>query len=175
MNSPIVIPGRAVPPISFVPASASYRKWESHYALPDPRELDALGETIVYAFVPFDSQDMTGGNIAAGVTAYGGMTQEDDCWVYALTGSSINPSSPGTSGNFTVQFYDTERQKLFQTQPILFANGLGSAQKPFWLRKPYKLPRNGQIKTAVVNLATFAAAIQVVMWGLRKDTWKAVS
>lgn len=129
-----------------------------------------------YAFVPFSSPDMIpGGTVGVGATAYGSMTQEDDCWITHLCGSSINPSEPGATGNFTVQFFDSERKRLWTPQPIFFANALGSAKNPFFLRRIYLLPSQGELKCAVVNLATFAAEIQVVAWGLRRDTWKAVS
>lgn len=161
-----------------VPAKLSYRGAGSWYSLPDQDELNALGPNMLpFGFVPFSSVDMVpGGTVGIGATAYGAMTQEDDCWITHLTGSVINPASPGASGgNFTVQFYDSERQALWMAQPFFFNNIMGSAQKPFYLRRLYKLPAQGQIKCSVVNLSPYAAEIQIVAWGLRRDLWKAVS
>jgi hypothetical protein len=161
-----------------VPQRVSYRKWESPYALPFQDELNALGaNTLAYAFVPFSSPDMSvGGVVQPGATAYGQMTQEDDCYITHLCGSIINPAEPGAGGgNFTVQFYDSDRQKLWQAYPFFFGNVMGTARHPFFLRRIYKLPCQGQLKCSVVNLSTFAAEIQVVAWGLRADKWKAVS
>lgn len=156
----------------------SYRGWESHISLPMQHDLDSLGDNMLaYGFVPFSSADMVpGGTVGVGATAYGAMTQDDDCWITHLVGSIINPSEPGAGGgNFTVQFFDSERQKLWTPQPIFFNNFLGSARLPFFLRRLYLLPSQGELKCAVVNLSGFAAEIQVVAWGLRRDTWKAVS
>lgn len=154
-----------------------YRGWESHIALPMQHDLDSLGSQMIpYAFLPFSSPDMVlGGVVQPGETAYGSCTQEDDCWITHLTGSITNPASPGAAGNFTAQFYDSERQQLWTQVPLQFGSVMGSAQKPFYLRRLYLLPSEGELKVGVVNLATFAAVIQIVAWGLRRDTWKAVS
>lgn len=155
----------------------SYRGWESPFALPSKHELDALGPNMLpFAFVPFDSTDMISGPVGAGATVYGSCTQEDDCWITHIVGSIINPEEPGAGGGlFTVQFYDSEREKLWTPQPLIFSSALGTARRPFFLRKPYLLPMTAEFKCSIVNLSTFAAEIQVVAWGLRKDVWKAVS
>lgn len=174
MTPPSPMPGMRPTVLSRI----NYRGWENHVALPMQHDLDSLGDNMLaYGFVPFSSPDMVqGGTVGIGATAYGAMTQEDDCWITHLVGSVINPASPGASGGqFTVQFYDSERQKLWTPQPLLFGTALGSAQKPFFLRRLYLLPSQGELKCAVVNLSSFAAEIQVVAWGLRRDVWKAVS
>jgi hypothetical protein len=160
-----------------VPQHITYRGFSSRFALPFQADLDSLGPGMMpFGFLPFSSVDMvSGGTVGVGATVYGSMTQEDDCWITHLVGSSINPASPGVTGNFTVQFYDSERKKLWTPQPILFGNALGSAKQSFFLRRLYLLPSQGELKCSVVNLATFAAEIQVVAWGLRKDIWKVVS
>lgn len=155
-----------------------YRGWESHIALPMQHDLDSLGPNMIpYAFVPFDSLQMVdGGVVAPGATAYGSCTQEDDCWITHLVGSITNPEEPGAGGgNFTVQLYDSEREELWTQVPLPFNNILGSARRPFFLRRLYLLPSAGELKCAVVNLSNFSAVIQVVAWGLRRDIWKAVS
>lgn len=153
-----------------------YRGWESHIALPMQHDLDSLGPHMLpYAFVPFSSVDMLGTTVGIGQTVYGAITQDEDCWITHLVGSCINPASPATTGTFTVQFYDTQRAKLFPNQPFTFGSILGTAQKPFFLRRLYALPSAGELKCSVVNLSSFAAEIQVVAWGLRRDVWKAVS
>lgn len=160
---------------ALVRSRIGYRGWESPFALPFQRDLASLGEKMIpYAFLPFDSLSMVqGGVVGAGATEYGATTQEDDCWITHLVASSINPASPAVTGNFTVQFYDSERQKLWTPQPMLFNNVLGTAQKAFYLRRLYLLPSQGELKCSVINLSAFDAAIQVVAWGLRRDTWKA--
>jgi len=157
-----------------VPPKISYRGWESMYAMPDMRELAALGPTIPYAFPIFDSIDVIGGPVAAGQTSYGNTTQEDDCWIWALTGSSYNPASHALAGNFSVMVYDAERKELWMKQPILFGSAIGSAQKPFLFRKPYKMPTQAELKTQVLNLSTFQTHIQIIAWGLRPDRWTPV-
>lgn len=152
-----------------VPPKISYRGWESMYAMPDIRELADLGPTIVYAFPLFDSLDALGGPVQPGQTAYGNTTQEDDCWIWCITGSSYNPATHALAGNFSVMFYDAQREELWMKQPISFASSVGSAQKPFLLRKPYKMPVSGELKAQVLNLSTFATHIQIIAWGLRPD------
>jgi hypothetical protein len=158
MNTPSPIAGMRPTVLTRIP----YRGWESQIALPMQHDLDSLS-----------SKDMVqGGTVGVGATAYGSMTQEEDCWITHITGSSINPSAPASTGTFSVQFYDSERQKLWHPQPFFFQNVGGSAQQPFFLRRLYLLPSQGELKCSIVNLATFAAEIQVVLWGLRKDFWK---
>jgi len=159
--------------------TVSYRGWESPFALPLKRDLDSLGDAMIpFAFVPFNSLEMVpGGLVAPGATVYGAITQEDDCWITHLVGSStyLNEQRAIVAGIFTLQMYDSERKKLWTPQPILFANALGSAVHPFFLRRLYLLPSQGELKCSVVNLSPANATIQVVAWGLRKDVWKAVS
>jgi hypothetical protein len=157
-----------------VPPKISYRGWESMWAMPDLRELANLGPTIPYAFPVFDSIDVIGGPLAPGQTAYGNTTQEDDCWIWAITGSSYNPATHALTGNFSVMFYDAQREELWMKQPLNFANAVGSAQKPFLLRKPYKMPAKGELKAQVLNLSAFSTHIQIIAWGLRPDSWKPV-
>jgi hypothetical protein len=157
-----------------VPPKISYRGWESMYAMPDLGELADLGPTIVYAFPVFDSIDSIGAPVAPGQTAYGNTTQEDECWIWCLTGSSYNPATHALAGNFSVMFYDAAREELWMKQPILFNSALGSAKQPFLFRKPYKMPSKGELKAQVLNLSAFSTHIQIIAWGLRPDRWHPV-
>jgi hypothetical protein len=168
--------GNSPSPI-IVPPKVSYRGWESMYAMPDLKELADLGPTIPYAFPVFDSIDEFGilNPVGGGQTVYGNTTQEEDCWIWCLTGSIYNTTTHTLAGNFSVMFYDAQREKLWMPQPINFGSSLGSAQKPFLLRKPYKMPASGELKAQVLNLAAFPAHIQVIAWGLRPDSWHPVN
>lgn len=157
-----------------VPPKISYRGWESMWAMPDLRELADLGPTIIYAFPIFDSIDALAAPVGPGATAYATTTTEDDCWAWALTGSMYNPATHALAGNFSFQAVDSQREKLWTPQPIFFGSAVGSAQKPFLFRKPYKMPSQAELKVAVINLSAFAAHIQVIAWALRPDSWKPV-
>ena len=103
------------------------------------------------------------GTIGAQQTDRGQVIIRDDCWLVALMGSS------GQAAGFVAQFFDTQRGKLFQDTPVNFANGEGTAQKPFWLKKPQLLPSPGQVQSRVINLATVSNAIQIVGLAYRPD------
>jgi len=143
----------------------SYRGFASRIYLPSDADLECLGSKMPYAFVLFDPTMLSGGlttsTLGPQQTARGYSSQEDGCYVTHLVGSSSQ------AAGFVLQVYDTERQELWTPQPIVFNNILGSAQEPFWLKKIYKLPVNGQLQARVTNLATAPNSIQVVAWGIR--------
>jgi len=140
-----------------------YRGYGSRIFLPFEQQLDALGPGMMpYAFALYDSLSM-GGAVGAQQTARGYTTQEENCWITHLVGSSQQ------AAGFVLQVYDSERKLLWTPQPIVFSNALGTAQKPFWLKKIYKLPAEGQLACRVTNLAAAANLIQVVAWGVRVD------
>lgn len=145
---------------------AAYRGLASRIYLPSQSDLDALGagdEFMPYAFPLFDSATMVpGGTVPGQETGNGYVSQPEDCFITHLVGSSSQDAG------FALQVYDAERKALWQSQPINFRNFLGSAGEPFWLKRIYRLPANGQLQCQVVNLSTSANAIQVVAWGVRR-------
>jgi hypothetical protein len=149
--------------LSQFPTIAPYRGYASRVFLPNEHELNALGDKMPYAFKLFDSATLfpATGTLASQQTARDYSSQPEECFITHLVGSSSQ------AAGFVVQFYDTLRQKLWTPQPILFADSLGSAKQPFWLKKIYRLPANAQLQCRVINLATVANAIQVVAWGVR--------
>lgn len=145
---------------------AAYRGYGTRVFLPNLDELAAMEGKMPYGFLPFDSVSMlTSGVVSSQATARGYTSQPDGCYITHLVGSSV--LADGTPGNFVVQFYDTLRKALWTSQPILFANSLGSAGKPFWLKRLYHLPPSAQLQCKVTNLSTQNNAIQVVAWGVR--------
>lgn len=142
------------------PIILGYRGYATRVFAPNE---DELGDVMPYAFLLFDTATLfpAVGTLAAGLTARGYTSQPEECYVTHLVGSSSQ------AAGFVVQFYDTLRQRLWTPQPILFANSLGSARNPMWLKKIYRLPANGQLQCRVQNLAAAASAIQIVAWGVR--------
>lgn len=147
------------------PPLLSYRwGWlNSRAYLPDQTALAKLGfDLMPYAFTVYDSINLPGGLLGAQQTDRGKYATPEDCWITHLVASSSQ------AAGFAIMFYDTDRKELWNAQPILFPNMLGTAQKPFWLKRPYKMPINAQLQTKVTNLAATGNAIQVVAWGVRK-------
>jgi len=147
------------------PPLLSYRKgWmDSRNYLPDMTAVARLGfDVMPYAFTVFDSVTLAGGVLGPQQTGRGRYATPEQCWVLVLVGSSQQPAG------FSAQFYDTDRQELWNAQPVIFSAIVGSAQKPFFLRRPYKMPINAQLQCKVTNLATVGNAIQVVAWGVRR-------
>jgi hypothetical protein len=149
------------------PPLLSYRGgWlNSRPYLPDMTAIAKLGSSeklMPYAFTVYDSATLAGGVLGAQQTDRGKYSTPEECWITHLVASSSQ------AAGFAVMFYDTDRQELWMAQPILSPNTLGTAQKPFWLRRPYKMPVNAQLQTKVTNLAAAGNAIQIVAWGVRK-------
>lgn len=147
------------------PPLLSYRAgWlNSRDYMPDLTAIAKLGfDLMPYAFTVFDSIVLAGGVLGAQQTAYGKYSTPEDCWITHLVASSAQ------AAGFAATFYDTDREQLWSSQPILFGNKLGTAQKPFWLRRPYKMPLNAQLQAKVTNLAGVGNAVQIVCWGVRK-------
>jgi len=147
------------------PPLLSYRGgWEnSRDYMPDMTAIAKLGPDVMpYAFTLFDSITLAGGVLGPLQSGRGRYATPEQCWVTHLVASSSQVAG------FAVQFYDTDREELWMAQPIVFAAGLGSAQKPFWLRRPYAMPVNAQLQAKVTNLATVGNAIQIVAWGVRR-------
>ena len=153
-------------PNPFVPQIISYRGvFASKYHLPDPKFLASLGNKMPFAFTLFDSAQV--GPIGPQQTLRGQSSQQPGCWILQLVASSVN--ADGTPGDFVAMFYDTERESIWSQQPIDFSNGQGTARHPFYLKKPYLMPDDGQIQSRVTNLSTQNNTIQIVAWGVRDD------
>ena len=147
------------------PPILSYRGgWlNSRPYMPDLTAIAKLGfDLMPYAFTVYDSINLPGGVLGTQQTDRGKYSTPEDCWITHLVASSSQ------AAGFAIMFYDTDRQELWNAQPILAPNMLGTAQRPFWLRRPYKMPVNAQLQTKVTNLAAAGNAIQVVAWGVRK-------
>lgn len=128
----------------------------SHVFLPMPEQLEALGEKMPFAFVLFD------GTIGIQQTGRSNFSQPEECYLTHLVGSVSNV------GGCAVQLYDTERQKMLEDDPVVFNNRFGTALRPFWLKRIYRLPANAQLQVRVINLAPAAVnTIQLIGWGLR--------
>ncbi len=144
------------------PQILTYRKdYASHLYLPFEAELDAIGG--IEEFMPF-AWELFNGTIAAQQAGRGRVSTPEECYVTHLVGSA----SQG-AGTFAVRLYDTERQSLLEEVPIIGASNFGTAQRPMWLKKLYRLPPKGQLQSLVQNLSALANAIQLVLWGLRRD------
>ncbi|MGH8863096.1 MAG: hypothetical protein ACREVZ_00365 [Burkholderiales bacterium] len=126
--------------------------------LPLAAQLESLGaDYMPFAFVLFDA--------AVGIqqTGRSNFSQPEDCYLTHLVGTVSN------AGGCAVQLYDTLRQQLLEDDPMVFNNRFGTALRPFWLKRLYRLPANAQLQVKVTNLAPAAVnTIQLVGWGLRK-------
>ncbi len=140
----------------FIPNVLGYRKAISHVYMPNIAELAPLSGKIPYWWPIFDA------SVASQQAGRNKFTVPDGCyWTHIIASSS-------QGGGFVLQLYDTEREQIFEDTPTtVFANHAGSAQRPFWLKKVYKLPVSGQMQCRVINLAAAANAIQVVLCGVR--------
>jgi hypothetical protein len=132
--------------------------------MPDLTAIAKLGfDVMPFSFVVFDTVALfPSGVLGPQQTAYGKYSTPEQCWLTHLTASSSQVAG------FAVTFYDTDRQELWAAQPILFPCSLGSAQKPFWLRRPYVMPTNAQLQVKVTNLSGVSNAIQIACWGVRR-------
>jgi hypothetical protein len=141
---------------NFIPSVLGYRKAISHVYLPSIAELAQLDGKIPYWWPIFDA------TIAAQQAGRNKFTIPDGCyWTHIVASSS-------QAAGFVLQLYDTERQQIFEDQPtVVNAGHAGSSQRPFWLKKVYKLPANGQMQCRVINLAAVANAVQVILCGVR--------
>ncbi|HVC00309.1 MAG TPA: hypothetical protein VNJ12_13400 [Candidatus Dormibacteraeota bacterium] len=127
----------------------------SRWSLPDPAQVDKLVGLLPFAFVLFDA------TVGAQQTERSKFSQPENCWLLALV------ASVSQSAGCMVQIYDTVREQTLEILPVRFDARFGSAQFPFYLRKPYQLPAVGQVQVRVINLAAAANDIQLVGWGLR--------
>jgi hypothetical protein len=140
-----------------------YRGFASRIFSPFEGQLALMGDKMPFAFAMFDSASMVTGGVVVGLdTQVGYVSQPDGCYVTHLVASATEGA-----GSFAFQVYDAERQKLWSPSPIIFGLGCGSAGEPFWLKKLYRLPANGQLQCQVSNLVNVNNTIQVVAWGLR--------
>jgi hypothetical protein len=96
-------------------------------------------------------------SLAARINSEDRIVTSTDAWLTYLIGSSSLPAG------FRVQMYDTAANVRLG-DPLNFANSLGSAQRPFILRKPYKFTCRSPILVRVQNQDTSGATnlIQVV-------------
>ena len=143
------------PDANFIPNVLGYRKAISHVYMPTVEDLATLRGKIPYWWPLFD------GSIGAQQAARSKFTAPDGCYVTHIVASSAQ------AAGFALQVFDTERGEIMEDSPAVFPNHAGSAQRPFWLKKVYRLPSNGQIQCRVINLATVANAVQVVLCGVR--------
>jgi hypothetical protein len=99
-------------------------------------------------------------SLAARLNAEDRVTTPPNFWLTYLIGSSS--LAPG----FRLQLYDSEKNQRLG-DPLNFANGLGSAQHPFILRKPHYFETRSPLLVRVQNQDTSGATniIQVVIVG----------
>jgi hypothetical protein len=148
---------------TLVPPILQYRgPWFSALHLPDQAFLDALGDKMPFAFLMYNTAtDQPGASLPAQQTGRGSFNAPEGAYITHLV------ASDSQAAGFMAQFFDSERQVLWNADPIFFGNGFGSAQKPYYLKRPYRVPANGLIQSKITNLATAAALIQIVAWGVR--------
>jgi hypothetical protein len=103
------------------------------------------------------------GTIGPQQTDFGQIVMQNDTWLIALMASSSQ------AAGFVAQLFDTQTQMEFEDQPISFPIHFGTAQQPFYLKKPQKLPSQGQIEARVINLASAANTIQIIGLAYRPD------
>ena len=98
--------------------------------------------------------------LAARLNAEDRVTTPPGFWLVYLIGSS------SLAAGFRLQLYDSEKDQRLG-DPLNFANGLGSAQHPFILRKPYYFATRAPILIRVQNQDVSGATnnIQVVAVG----------
>lgn len=98
--------------------------------------------------------------LAARLNAEDRIITSTDFWLMCLMGTSS--LAPG----FRLQMYDSATNQRLG-DPLNFANGLGSAQNPFILRKPYKFTCRSPVLIRVQNQDVSGATnnIQVVAFG----------
>lgn len=104
--------------------------------------------------------DVVNFNLAARLNGEDRIVTPRNYWLTYLLGSST------LAAGFVVQLYDSAtKQRL--GDPVNFANALGSAQRPFILRKPYHFEKPSPILIRVQNLDTGGVSnrIQVVLMG----------
>lgn len=140
----------------FIPSVLGYRKAISHVYMPMIDELAQLDGKMPYWWPLFDAAV---GSQQAGRNKF---TVPSGCyWTHIVASSSA-------AAGFVLQLYDTDRKQIFEDSPTTISpNHAGSAQRPFWLKKVYRLPANGQMQCRVINLATVVNTIQVVLCGVR--------
>jgi hypothetical protein len=139
----------------FIPNVLPYRKAISHVYMPSIEELVQLVGKIPYWWPLFD------GSIGAQQAARSKFTVPAGCYATHIVASSAQ------GAGFALQVFDTESGQIMEDSPAVFPNHAGSAQRPFWLKKVYKLPSDGQIQCRVINLAAVANTVQVVLCGVR--------
>lgn len=140
----------------FIPNVLSYRKAISHVYMPSSKELSALNGKMPYWWPIFDS------TIGSQQTLRSKFTVPAGCYFTHIVASSSQ------AAGFVLQVYDTQRGMIWEDSPTIFsANHTGTAQRPYWMKKVYLLPNDGQMQCRVINLATAPNAIQVVLCGVR--------
>jgi len=98
--------------------------------------------------------------LAARLNAEDRVTTAPLFWLVYLIGSST------LAAGFRLQLYDSEKNQRLG-DPLNFANGVGSASRPFILRKPYFFTCRSPLLIRVQNQDTSGATnnIQVVVVG----------
>lgn len=139
-----------------LPSVLAYRKAISHIYIPDTADLEQLQEKIPYWWPIFD------GAVLSQQAGRSKVSMPQGCYATHIIASSSQ------AAGFVLQIFDTERGEIFEDQPtVRFANHAGTAQRPFWLRKVYRLPSDGQIQCRVINLAKATNNVQVLVCGVR--------
>lgn len=139
----------------FIPNVLSYRKAISHVYMPSSEELTQLSGKIPYWWPLLDA------TVPSQQAQRSKFTAPSGCYATHIVASSSQ------AAGFALQIFDTECGEIMEDSPIVFPAHAGSAQRPFWLKKVYKLPSDGQIQCRVINLAAAPNAIQVVLCGVR--------
>lgn len=81
---------------------------------------------------------------------------------------AILGSSTGVGRTQFYQVIDGESGARMSRVGVNFANVLGSAQNPFLLKKPYRMPDRMQLLNRTGDLSNAANTVQVVLFGAKE-------
>ena len=141
------------------------RKVTSRAFLPGPLERMAIGQPVepywhVVNFAPESRDSGDGEVVPTGSLAY-----------MALMASTDQAAPAGQNASFDAHLYQVAGEKSghrWQRTLVNAPNFFGTAQQPFYLRKPYYAPNRMPLLVRVSNRTTVTNNIQVVVFGLRR-------
>jgi hypothetical protein len=87
-------------------------------------------------------------------------TSSEPFWALALLGLS------NQNQGFTFTVFDSLRQQQWSSQFYTDKNGVGTGQRPFWIRRPHLILGYSPMLVRVQNLSTSTARIDFAIFGV---------